>query len=153
MGITAGHALAICSVALLSTGCAWREQVADSKANFYAVTADKTAFFKFGPQQGKGADMELPKDTLMTVIRPSFGYCKVHLTNGEVGYVASEDIGAAPSTLLAAVTAPLTPPPSEVTSRREEHFNLNSNDPRLAVPAEELPGNSPEPTPLPGTSP
>jgi hypothetical protein len=96
--------------------------------------------------------MELPKDTLMTVIRPSFGYCKVHLKSGEDGYVANDDIGTAPPALIAAVAAS-PPPPPEVTSRREEHFNLNSNDPRLAVPAEELPENSPEPTPLPGTSP
>ena len=33
-----------------------------------------------------------PKDSIMKVIRPSFGYVKVQLQDGENGYVASEDI-------------------------------------------------------------
>jgi len=112
----------------------------------YSVAAERTPFFRYGPQQGNGADMQLSKDTLMKVIRPSFGYCKVHLISGEDGYVASEDIRVAPAALIAAVTAP---PPSPVHARGEERFNLESTDPRLIVPPEDLP----EPTPLPGTTP
>ena len=46
-------------------------------AQLYAVSSEKAPFYKFGPQQGNGPDMQLPRDTLMTLIRPSFGYCKV----------------------------------------------------------------------------
>ncbi len=118
----------------------------------YAVKASKTPFFRYGPQQGNGADMQLPHDTLMTLIRPSFGYCKVHLITGEDGYVASEDIKEASPALVAALTAPPPPPPDTTSRLTGPSFNLDSTDPRLAVPPESLPEEAPEPTPLPGTS-
>ncbi len=113
---------------------------------YYAVTAEKAPFFKYGPQQGSGADLQLPKDTLLTLIQSSFGYCKVSLTSGEQGYVAREDINVAPPTLVAAITNPASSAP------REERFNINSSDPRLTAPPEPLPDASPimpvEPDPL-----
>jgi hypothetical protein len=120
-------------------------------AQFYAVSKEKAPFYKYGPQQGNGPDMQLPHNTLMTLIRPSFGYCKVHLNSGEEGYVASEDIKVASAELVAAANAP--PPGSAPATSHSERFNLNSTDPRLIVPPENLPENNPEPTPLPGTSP
>ncbi len=113
---------------------------------YYAVTVDKAAFFKYGPQQGSGADQQLPKDTLLTLIHTSFGYCKVSLTSGEQGYVAREDINVAPPQLVAAVTNPVSSTP------QEGRFNINSSDPRLVPPPEPLPDASPimpvEPDPL-----
>lgn len=116
----------------------------------YAVTAEKAPFYKLGPQQGGGPDLELSRDTLMILIRPSFGYSKVHLATGQEGYVASEDIKLAPAALIAAANAP---PPGSEPIAHGERFDLNSTDPRLLVPPENLPENNPEPTPLPGTSP
>lgn len=116
----------------------------------YAVTAVKAPFYKFGPQQANGPDAQLPRDTLMKLIRPSFGYCKVHLATGEEGYVAADDIKVAPPALIASLNAP---PPELVSPMHGERFNLESTDPRLAVPPENLPENNPEPTPIPGTSP
>jgi hypothetical protein len=147
--------LALCLLASLSAGgCSLTKKNiiggSDGSAQFYAVTAASAPFYKFGPQQGNGPDMKLPRDTLVTLIRPSFGYSKVHLANGEEGYVASEDIKVAPADLVAAANAP---PPSAEPDHHGERFNLNSNDPRLIVPPEELPENNPEPTPLPGVSP
>jgi hypothetical protein len=140
------------AVTLCATGCSLTKKniLGSQGGQFYAVKAEKAPFYKFGPQQGNGPDMQLPRDTLVTLIRPSFGYCKVHLASGEEGYVASEDIKVAPAELVAAASAP--PPGSEPTARGER-FNLNSTDPRLVVPPEDLPENNPEPTPLPGTSP
>jgi hypothetical protein len=138
-------------VALCAPGCSFvQTNLASDGGKFYAVKAEKTSFYKYGPQQGNGPDMELPKDTLMTLIRPSFGYCKVHLTSGQEGYVANEDIDVAPPALVATVSEP---PPGAEPTRHSERFNLNSTDPRLVVPPEDLPENNPEPTPLPGTSP
>lgn len=154
-GSMAGKLIALCLAAsLCGGGCSLvRKNIisASQGGTFYAVTAEKTAFYKFGPLQGNGPDMQLPRDTLMTLIRPSFGYCKVHLTTGQEGYVANEDIKVASPALIAAVNAP--PPPALEEPRHREHFNLNSADPRLVVPPEDLPENNPEPTPLPGTSP
>ncbi|MBA2586214.1 MAG: hypothetical protein H0U99_06995 [Chthoniobacterales bacterium] len=105
----------------------------------FSVTAQKTAFFKYGPQQGNGPDSELPRDTLVTLIRPSFGYSKVQLVNdGQQGFVASDDIKIAPATLVAALTAP-PPDPTVPRAPGGKRFRLNTNDPRLAPPPEQLP--------------
>ena len=131
-------------------GCAEsnpNQATAASGGRFYAVTTDSAPFYRYGPQQGNGPDMKLQKDRLMTLIRPSFGYCKVKLTTGEEGYVASDDIRPAPPALVATATAP-PPHPS-----RAARFPFDSSDPRLAEPQESLPEFNPEPTPIPGLSP
>src|SRR3712207_3606823 len=74
-----------------------------SGGKLFAVSSDETSFYRYGPQQGNGPDETLPKDTLMTLIRPSFGYCKVQLVgSAREGYGASEDIKPAPPTWIAA---------------------------------------------------
>ena len=116
-------------------GCSGRSKLlARNSGKLYAVTASQTGFYRFGPQQGNGADTQLPRDTIMTLIRPSFGYCKVRLKDGVEGFVASEDIRPAPPTLIAAVTAP----PSETTTA-PERFDLDSADPRLTAPQDAMP--------------
>jgi hypothetical protein len=116
---------------------------------WYSVTTAQTAFFHHGPQQGNGPDSQLPRDSIMKVIRPSFGYVKVQLQDGENGYVASDDIGPANPSLVAEKLAPPPPPPEPVfasqSQDQEEQFQLDSSDPRLIAPPEPLP----EPSPLP----
>jgi hypothetical protein len=119
-------------------------------AKLYAITADSAAFFRHGPQQGREPDQKLSRDTIVKLIRPSFGYSKVQLvTSGEQGYVASEEITPASpmlvaSTATARTEAALSPPASEA-----EQFNFSSDDPRLVPPPEELP--DPDlPAPAPG---
>ncbi|HJX25727.1 MAG TPA: hypothetical protein VJ252_06195 [Chthoniobacterales bacterium] len=112
----------------------------------FAVTAESTGFYLYGPQQGNGADKQLEKGTLVSLIRPSFGYCKVKLTTGESGYVSNEDIGLASPALIAAANAP-------VHSSSSGRFRLDSSDPRLVPPPEPLPDFFPEPTPIPEPSP
>jgi hypothetical protein len=108
------------------------------------VSAKETPFYRYGPLQGNGPDQKLAEDTLVTVVRPSFGYSKVCLLNGDQGYLASEDIHLASPALVAAAFAP--PPSSGAAS-----FRLDSNDPRLIAPPPPLPADLPEPTPIPGT--
>ena len=136
------------ALALALAGCAEPNSNQPSAGNggkFYAVITDSAPFYRYGPQQGTGPDKKLEKDTLMTLIRRSFGYCEVKLTSGEQGYVASEDIGVAPPALVDAATAPRASP----TGSR--HFHFDPNDPRFAPPPEGNPEF--EPTPIPGTSP
>lgn len=64
--------------------------------------------------------------------------------SGEQGYVASQDINVASSSLVASATAP--PPSTSLSSIP----HLNINDPRLIAPPEPLPLDLPEPTPIPG---
>lgn len=144
--------VAVCALGVAFASCSSAPKFTFGPGDkFYAVKAEKTAFFRYGPQQGSGADLQLPRDTLMTLIRPSFGYSKVHLTTGQDGYVASEDIRQAPPTLVAALTAPPPQPSDAMSHARGPRFDLDSTDPRLAVPPEALPEEAAEPTPLPGT--
>ena len=99
-------------------------------------------FYRYGPQQGNGPDLQLPRDSIMKVIQPSFGYMKVRLQDGENGYVASEDIQPTTSTLVAEKLPPPAPP---VFAGQWEEFRLDSNDPRLMAPPEPLPEASPTP--------
>ena len=98
--------------------------------SLYAVKVEKTGFYEFGPMQARGPDRELPKDTLVTLIRSSSGYSKVKLDDGKTGFVANEDLMKAPERLIAEAEA--------------------DNDDLPTPPAVALP-TSPdvEPTPLP----
>ena len=96
------------------------------------------------PQQGYGAGQQLPKDSLMKVINPFFGYCKVQLQNGQAGYVASEDTKSASVELVASVLTPANTVARE-SATTSDHFRLNSGDPRLIAPPEPLPERSPLP--------
>jgi hypothetical protein len=120
----------------------------------FAVTADSAAFFRHGPQPGRDPDQTLPRDTLVKVIRPSFGYSKVELvSSGQQGYVLSEEIKPASPHLIAATSAPAENSVAAVPSATPagEEFNLNSSDPRLVPPPEDLPNpDLPQAAPSPG---
>ena len=122
----------------------------------YVVATEKTSFYRYGPQQGNGPDSELPKDTVVNLIRNSFGYSKVQVAaTGQEGFVASEDIMRASPTLLASLTA--TPPPVLTTATTSqgsevEHLNVRETDasfvpPPEALPPPDLPPPAAEPTP------
>src|SRR5437868_10471386 len=135
-------------LAVCATSCSTSDSTAPAAANsgkYYAVSVKQAEFYLYGPQQASGPDQRLPQDTLVMLIRPSFGYSKVKLMNGQQGYVASQDIRAAPPEVVSAVTSP---PVSNETSRNPI-FHL---EPRL-LPPEPLPNDAPEPTPIPGTEP
>jgi hypothetical protein len=62
------------------------------------------------------------------------------VASGEQGYVANDEIRLASSNLIASTnTARPDPITSAPASPGVEQFNLNSNDPRLVPPPEELP--------------
>ena len=137
--------LPIAAVSLLTTGCESSKQpklFSGTTNSWYSVAASQTPFYRHGPQQGNGPDMQLPRDSIMKVIRPSFGYVKVQLQDGENGYVANEDIRPAPATLVAEKLA--SPPPPTVANQGEQ-LPLNSDDPRFIAPPEPLQKTSPLP--------
>jgi len=135
------------AVTMVCCGCAKWNRARPAAANgekFFAVTANSTPFYLYGPQQGSGADKTLPKDTLVTLIRSSFGYAKVKLTTGEQGYVARDDIRPAPPALIAAANAPTGPSGA--------HLRPDLSDPRFIAPPESLPEFEPTPIPNPPDS-
>lgn len=127
----------------LFTGCSGAGvRSASNDGRLYAVSAESAAFFRFGPQQGNGPDRTLPRNTLLRLIRPSWGYSKVQLVeDNQQGYVASEEIATAPAGLIASVDASPRP------SAGAEQFDLNSADPRLSAPPESLPPPDLPPSP------
>jgi hypothetical protein len=123
---------------------------AKREARLYVVSADSAAFFRHGPQAGRDPDKTLSRETVVKLIRPSFGFSKVEIAEtGEQGYVSSEEIHPASSNLIASLSAPTPTPLTEpATTPAPEQFNLNSEDPRLVPPPEALP-----PAELPAPSP
>jgi hypothetical protein len=147
--------VALALLPALLTGCKSADKPAQSTTKatrLFAVTVDSAAFFRRGPQEGRDPDLKLPRDTVVKLIRPSFGYSKVQVVaSGVQGYVASEEIRPASSTLLAAAAIP---PPDSMAAQSSgppaEQFNLDSSDPRLVPPPEALPDvDLPAPAPEP----
>ena len=149
---------AIVVVAALLAACSSSTKTAEKPAistrtdtKLFAVANDNAAFFRHGPQAGRTPDQTLTKETLVRLIRPSFGFSKVELVaSHEQGYVASDDLKPATAALVAATTAPKVDPlATPSTQPAAEMFRLDSSDPRLIPPPEDLPPSE-LPTPPPG---
>jgi hypothetical protein len=146
-------------LALIFAGCSGTTKttqsataLAKTEPKLFVVWVDSAAFFRHGPQTGRDPDKKLSKETVVKLIRPSFGFSKVEIAaTGEQGYVSSEEIRPASSNLIASVSAPKVDPlATPSTSPTEEQFQLNSNDPRLVPPPEDLPpAELPAPAPKP----
>ena len=138
---------------LSGTSCSSPDSARPTASNagkYYSVAVTRAEFYHYGPQQANGPDQKLPQDTLVRLIRPSFGYSKVQLMNGEQGYVASQDIHTASPDMVAAA---INPPATSSETNRARRFRNNSPDPRFLPPPEPLPEDLPEPTPIPGAEP
>lgn len=137
-------ALAALSLAVLAPGCKTTHQtraLTSPGGKLFAVTTDSTPFFQHGPQAGRDPEKRLPKDTLVKLIRPSFGYSKIELvSSGEKGYILSDNIKpASPSLIAAATTVTEETTVAHTFGSPRETFDFNSNDPRLVPPPEQLP--------------
>jgi hypothetical protein len=140
--LPAAALLAICFV-----GCSGATKnptftsTAKRDGKLFVVSVESAAFFRHGPQAGREPDKTLSKETVVKLIRPSFGYSKVQVAaTGEQGYVSTEEIQPASSALIASVSAPKTDPLAPSSSQPAgEQFNLDSSDPRLVPPPEDLP--------------
>lgn len=142
-------------LAIFFTGCSTANKrtvttssTPKTEGKLYAISVDSAAFFRRGPQAGRDPDKTLAKETVVKLIRPSFGYSKVQVVEtGEQGYVSSEEIRPATTALLASVSTPKPDPLATPNNQPAgEQFHLNSSDPRLIPPPEDLP---PSELPLP----
>ena len=141
-------------LALCGTSCSTPESAAPAASNsgqYYIVSAREAEFYRYGPQQANGPDEKLAQGTLVTLIRLAFGYSKVQLSNGLQGYVASQDIHAAPPEVVQATINPNPPVTGTSESSRQPRFRHNIVDPRFLPPPPPLPEDQPEPTPIPGS--
>ena len=141
-------------LALCGTSCSAPESTAPAAFNsgqYYVVSAREAKFFRYGPQQASGPDEKLAQGTLVTLIRPTFGYRKVQLSNGLQGYVAGQDIHAAPPEVVQAATNPNPTVSGTSEPNRNRRSRDNMVDPRFLPPPPALPEDQPEPTPIPGS--
>ena len=60
------------------------------------IVTDYAQFFRLGPQQAGGADLSLRTGEFVMLQRKEFGYSRVQLEDGQVGYMANEDLQPAP---------------------------------------------------------
>lgn len=142
-------------LAFCGTSCSTPELAAPAAASnsgqYYVVSAREAKFFHYGPQQATGPDEKLAQGTLVTLIRPEFGYRKVQLSNGLQGYVASQDIHVAPPEVVQAATNPNPTVSGTSEPNRNRRSRDNMVDPRFLPPPPALPEDEPEPTPIPGS--
>ena len=60
------------------------------------IVTDFAQFFRLGPQQAGGADLSLRTGERVMLQRKEFGYSRVQLEDGQIGYMANEDLQPAP---------------------------------------------------------
>ena len=60
------------------------------------IANDFAEFFRLGPQQAGGADLSLRTGEFVMLQRKEFGYSRVQLEDGQIGYMANEDLQPAP---------------------------------------------------------
>ena len=104
--------------------------------DLFTVTAEHASFYRRAPKPGRGPDLQLAKDTLVTVTQSAFAYSKVRLANGERGFVANEDMTQASDNLVAGAD-------SDTGSDSEDSLPPT---PEVALPAAD---SSPEDEPAP----
>jgi hypothetical protein len=136
------------------SGCASRHEKFDAngapvrRERFYMVTSEAAAFYLHSPKQASGPDQMLTRDTPVTIIRYSFGFCKVKLVDGKKGFVASDNLAPATGKLVAAADTNSSPKPAELVSAA---YRAEMPQPRPAPSQPPLPEF--EPTPIPSPAP
>lgn len=88
--------LALATLVLLNGGCENLPQTPASNSDQYMVIGTHTAFYRYGPAQALGADFVLKKGQRITLLKRDFGFCQIQTTDGQRGYVASDEIIPAP---------------------------------------------------------
>jgi hypothetical protein len=90
-------AAAVLALILSVTGC--ETLPLEPSPNFVGnmvVSTEYAQFFRLGPQQAGGADLSLRNGKLVMLQGKEFGYSRVQLEDGQVGYMANEDLKPAP---------------------------------------------------------
>ena len=99
------------------------------------VASDYAQFFRLGPQQAGGADLSLRTGERVMLQRKEFGYSRVQLENGLVGYMANEDIAPAPpNPSLRRSNASRAPAPAAATVERSLTTTISTPTYRCRIP-------------------
>jgi hypothetical protein len=114
--------------ALLMLNACTTAKFSSSQAARYVVSVPKASFYKYGPAQSFGPDLQLPKGQKLTKLDHSFGYSHVMTDDGTSGYVANEDIKPAPPEPVVAVAA-VNPLPSSTPKGKRPNRNNHVKPP------------------------
>lgn len=99
------------------------------KTDSFLINRAGSEFYKYGPAQTFGPDSALKKGEHVTMVRRDFGFSQIRLDDGTLGYVATEDLKAAPPP--PAPPRPRTPP--RRGSTRSSHVRPTPGDPLFDV--------------------
>ena len=85
--------LFLCFVCVV--GCA-TQTFDPANAPEFLVQSDYTPFYSIGPGQERGPDASLQRGERVKMLRREFGFSYVAINDGRAGYIANEEIVAAP---------------------------------------------------------
>jgi hypothetical protein len=85
--------LFLCFVCVV--GCA-TQTFDPANAPEFLVQSDYTPFYSLGPGQERGPDASLQRGERVKMLRREFGFSYVAINDGRAGYIANEEIVAAP---------------------------------------------------------
>lgn len=91
----AARSLFLLSTGLILGGCA-TQTFAPEVAPEYVIIRDFSPFYRMGPQQGHGPDTSLRAEARVKLLRREMGFSLVQLEDLRTGYVANENMTAAP---------------------------------------------------------
>ena len=96
--LKARRLLACALICLAVAGCETMQPLTPSPdfVDDTVIVSDFAQFFRLGPQQAGGADLSLRTGERVMLQRKEFGYSRVQLEDGQVGYMANEDLQPAP---------------------------------------------------------
>jgi hypothetical protein len=137
--------LLTCLVVL--AGCETATGVSGGRA---MVAVPTTAFYKYGPAQTFGPDFLLKQDTKVTVLKRDWAFTRVMTDEGTAGYIASEDLKAAPPEPPPSTSSPGGVRTSSRGKPRRSNVDSTPGSPLFdmtdlpALPPDELPKPAPE---------
>lgn len=117
---------------LLNSACSTPDD-GKPKSGAYVIIAPSSEFYKYGPAQSFGPDISLHRGDEVTLLKRSFGYSHIMLADGMSGYVATEDLAAAPPSMkpplprIASLRGGSTshPKTSDVRPNKDPLFDVN----------------------------
>jgi SH3-like domain-containing protein len=143
--------VAVILPAAMLAACTTTDSGASAAANGqparYVVVAESTAFYKYGPAQASGPDMQLFKGQPVTMLERHYGYSRVETVDGQAGYVPTDDLNPAPNAPQTAAVQPKKSGGSGSGGSRGSSRTPDFAQPNdSALPSSQPPSDAPAPS-------
>lgn len=117
-------ALAVCGLA----GCA-ATKIAAEPGTKWMVNVSRSPIYRYGPAQSFGADFNLTKGMVVTMLKREYGYSHVMTEEGQSGFVATEDLIPAPLPTPTPEAEPSKPGKKKSAVTRRTEYDLTPQVP------------------------